>query len=126
MSKRTWYYVLSVLALAGVLAMLKFFIVANTEDGMLAMLSYRAALWSILVAVCCIELRVQVTHRTPKSALFWMHLSTAVPFALALLCLGYVGLPLWLRALAAVLCMATLIFGAAFFWRGMRRFLIAN
>ena len=72
-----------------------------------------------VIIVLCMEGRVQIGGRIQHDRVFWIHLGTAVPFFVALSLLAFVDHGRAVRAVTAILFIATFIPGAMLWYRGL-------
>lgn len=82
---------------------------------------YRIAWAFVLVLILCAEARVQFKERLARTALFYVHLSAAIPFFIALTVLAFAFKSMWLEILTA--CLAAVVFatGTVLWHRGMQK-----
>lgn len=115
------YKVLSFIAALAVLSATYFMLRSLAVTGPAAMLEHRAAFFSFIISVLCIETRVRMGYRLPRGPLFWTHLCVAIPFCILLSSISFVMLPAWLGYLCFVLFCVTLGTGVVLFGRGFVR-----
>jgi hypothetical protein len=82
--------------------------------------SFRIAWLFAVLAVFCMEGRVQLVGRLPRAALFWTHLGAAIPFFLLLTALAFWRSAPWAIALDAALFIVMVASAAVLWYQGLR------
>jgi hypothetical protein len=82
--------------------------------------SFRIAWLFAALVVLCMEGRVQLAGRLPRTALFWTHLSAAVPFFLLLTALAFWRSAPWAIALDAALFIVMIASAGVLWYQGLR------
>ena len=81
---------------------------------------FRLAWICALIIILCAEARVQVGERLPHTALFWIHLLSAVPFFLLLTALAFFAQYEWLEIAVGVFGIVAFCTGAILWSRGVQ------
>ncbi len=81
---------------------------------------FRLAWASAILVALCVEMRVQIGGRLPRTTLFWIHIGTAIPFITTLTILAFYVQPLWLQYVTAILFLAMFNAGARLWYYGLQ------
>jgi hypothetical protein len=119
--KKVVYVGLSCIAPFAILAATLFIARAEFSYGIAQVIQYRYAFYSFTVVAVCIELRVRMGYRLQRTALFWLHLSCAIPLFVLLAVLAFVLLPAWVSISEGILFAIVLCTGVVLYTRGLRK-----
>ena len=108
------------MALTAVVSAFYFFIQATFEVGSAQIPYYRAAFFSFVIIIICIESRVRMGYRLPRGLLFGIHLSCSIPFFLLLGIIAFFPVAIWLIYIADILSIIMITTGIILFTRGLR------
>jgi hypothetical protein len=82
--------------------------------------SFRVAWLCAALVVLCMESRVQLAGRLPRTAWFWTHLATAVPFFLLLSAIAFWRNAPWMVALDEALFIVLIATAVVLWYQGLR------
>lgn len=117
-SKKTLYMRLS--AVTGIILAFATSFVINgmIHTGTLETYFYRLAVYTFVILILLIKLRVRLGWRTHRGHLFHIHLTSSILFFLSIITLGFWAAPIWLEYAMWVLYATALVTGTALFYRG--------
>lgn len=88
------------------------------HTGALETYFYRLAVYTFIILILLIKLRVRLGWRTHRGRLFHIHLTSSILFFLSIIALGFWATPIWLEYAMWALYATALTTGTVLFYRG--------